>query len=450
MSVPLKKEFVEMLASLPGHEGLADVLATTESPVSVRFNPAKPHKPFPDALKQVPWESQGWYLDSRPRFSFDPALYDGRYYVQDASSMIVGEAIRRIVKKTDGPIRYLDACAAPGGKTTSALANLPEGSFVLANEYESSRAHALVENLERWGATNYAVSRADARSLGAIGQAFHIVAADVPCSGEGMMRKNETARTQWSTSLVRDCSVLQRQIVEALWQTLLPGGYLIYSTCTFNTAENEENAAWIQSELGGIPVNLGLDEFPGVMPGVNTDIPCVRLLPGQVQGEGQFLAVFQKPGILKHDEWHPGKTRASKSKIPDFKLDTENLKFITDKKGDIYAVESRHAHFVERISGNTNIIIPGIHVATPKGADFMPAHALATSLALPHDAFPTVDVDTTTALSFLRGEALRLPADTPKGYVLIQSDGCRLGWVKNIGSRANNLIPTYRRLRIQS
>lgn len=441
-------EFVDMLGTMPGHEGVAEALSSTESPTAIRLNP---HKPLvldmPSRLRRVPWEGNALYLDERPQFTFHTGLYDGRFYVQDPSSMIIGDALRRIIGESTDPINYLDACAAPGGKTTAAMSILPEGSFVLANEYDGDRVLSLIDNLARWGVAGYAVSRSDARRLADIGPVFDVVAADVPCSGEGMMRKNLTAAVQWSPRLIEECATLQRDIVAAVWQTVRPGGYLIYSTCTFNTSENERNAEWIRDELGGEPVDLFLTDYPGVTPGVGTDIPCARMLPGRIDGEGQFVAVFRKIGDQK-SILNEFSRRVKEEKAPDC-MDWIKGDFmpLTLKNGDVFAVLRQHYSLVRHIMSKTNVVVPGVHVASPKGHDLMPAHALATSTELSETAFPITQVDYATALSFLRGEALRLDSEVPKGYVLIAHGENRLGWTKNIGSRANNLFPDGLRIR---
>ncbi|MCH5220166.1 MAG: hypothetical protein J1F20_06295 [Muribaculaceae bacterium] len=437
-------QFADMMMSLPGHAVVLKALADEESPVAIRLNPYKPLL-TPDSFStKVPWEPNGYYLPQRPRFTFHPGLYDGSFYVQDPSAMITGEVLRRIVGDSTVPVNYLDACAAPGGKTTSAMAVLPPGSFVLANEYALDRVTALIENLERWGIPGYAVSRADARDLACLGSVFDIVSADVPCSGEGMMRKNSIALSQWSPGLVESCAELQRNIVEAVWQTLRPGGYLIYSTCTFNRIENELNAEWIRDSLDAIPVDLGLSDLPGVTPGVDTTIPCARFVPGNIRGEGQFVAVFRKPSdspAVSSPKHRPLKTVA----IPP--ILAEGYVGVTDKNGDIYALNRSHLDMLSLLASKINIVTPGVHIFSSKGSDFRPAPALASSLLLKDGSFPVIDVDYRTAMAFLRGEALRLETDTPRGYILVSNNGHRLGWVKNVGSRANNLVPPSRRIR---
>lgn len=439
----LPAQFVEMLSSLPGHDDVALAMADSESPVALRFNPAKLDiSVCVGTLRKVPWEPAGVYLTHRPAFTFMPGLYDGHFYVQDPSAMITGEVIRRISALEKRPLTLLDACAAPGGKATSALAALPPGSFVLANEFDADRMHALADNLQRWGVDSYAVSRMDARQLSDTGPVFDIVNADVPCSGEGMMRKNDIAVSQWSPALVDRCAALQREIVASVWHTLKPGGWLVYSTCTFNTAENEENTAWIRDTLGAEPVDLALADFPGVTASLRDNLPAARFLPGKVDGEGQFVAVFRKPG--EPDEFRV--PRGIKPTVLPPWLNDGYDGFAT-RSGDVFAVARQHLPLLSHLMSRINIVTPGLHVAATKGRDLIPAHALATSTALRGDAFPTVKVPYADAMAYLRGEALRLPSDTPRGIVLVSHDTCRLGWANNLGTRANNLLPKGVRIR---
>lgn len=441
----LPRRFIEMLSSLPGHEGVAQALTTEVSPISIRLNPLKPVDCADLSADIVPWEPNGRYLSERPQFTFHPGLYAGCFYVQDASSMITSEAIRRIIGDSSEPLLYLDACAAPGGKTTAALSVLPRGSFVLANEYAPDRCKALIENLERWGTGAYAVSRDDARNLGKIDAFFDIAAIDVPCSGEGMMRKNETAVTQWSEGLIESCAALQRQIADSVYEAVKPGGYLIYSTCTFNTKENEDNIRYIRDSLGAEPVDLRLDDFPGVLPGLDPELPSARFLPGKVRGEGQFIAVFRKPEADEAPRLPRLASPKKAQRLPDW-LNGDFTAF-AGKDGDLYAVPTQRAPFVSHLARTVNLVSPGMHCASTKGRDLVPAHGLATNVALRKDAFPAVEVDYPTAILFLRGETIKLSDGTPRGIVLLTHEGHSLGWAKNIGSRANNLVPASRRIR---
>ncbi|MDE7135735.1 MAG: RsmB/NOP family class I SAM-dependent RNA methyltransferase, partial [Muribaculaceae bacterium] len=297
---PLKLEFVAMLdrlKAMPGGdvvEGLADVLATTEPAVAVRVNPRK--NAMPSGMRKVPWADRGFYVDGeRPRFTMDPALHQGRYYVQDPSSMALSAIVGQLAKESGHkPLLYIDACAAPGGKTTAAIDALPPGSLVVANEFDRRRADALTENVIKWGYPDCVVSQGDTARFCRLPEIADIIAVDAPCSGEGMMRKEDAAVEQWSDGLVERCAGLQRDILGNMWAALRPGGYLIYSTCTFNRHEDEENLEYIVNELGGEPVDLDLPLGSGIAGAIASPYPAYRFLPGKVEGEGLFSAVVRK------------------------------------------------------------------------------------------------------------------------------------------------------------
>lgn len=176
--------------------------------------------------RRVGWNDAGFHLSERPAFTFDPALHQGLYYVQDASSMFVGHVVGELTRNAAGPLTVLDACAAPGGKTTAVIDALPEGSVVVANEFVAKRAAVLRENLAKWGYPYVVVTQGDTSRFSQMEGVFDIVVADVPCSGEGMMRKDEDAVGQWSDGLVEQCSRLQHEILGNLWGALRPGDTL--------------------------------------------------------------------------------------------------------------------------------------------------------------------------------------------------------------------------------
>ncbi len=339
----------------------------------------------------VPWCAAGEYLAERPAFTLDPAFHQGLYYVQDPSSMAIDAAIRSL--NLTEPVRYLDACAAPGGKTTAAIDALPAGSFVLANEFEPARAAVLCENLTKWGYGNCAVSLGPAQRLASLTPgSFDIIAADVPCSGEGMMRKDEHARSQWSPRLVEQCAALQRQIVEAIWPLLRPGGTMIYSTCTFARAENEENVAYFMETLGA--EQLPLPEMPGVVGG--------HFYPHLVRGEGLFMALLRKPGC---------EPAAPLRRLP------------------------------------SRLIQQGVGPLTEtKGRNEIPTHAACLAADFEAARWPTAEVTRDQAVEFLRRNALRLDPDAPRGLLLLTYGHRPLGWVNNLGTRANNLLPKSLRI----
>jgi len=431
----LKPEFIAAVRAL-GHEaeGLIESLASDEPAVSVRLNRAKKAQPA-EVFEPVEWCPDGFYLPARTAFTFDPAMHQGLYYVQDASSMAIAAVAKQIADEACGaPLRWLDACAAPGGKTTAIASQLPEGSLLVANEFDQRRAAILSENIAKWGDPRVTCVRGDAARFAALHEAFDVISADVPCSGEGMMRKDAEAAAQWSTALVADCARTQWRLVEALWQALRPGGTFVYSTCTFNRTENEEIVCRMASELGATGVKIPALERPSIAGGIGTTLPCYRFFPGRVRGEGLFLCVLQKPG--NGVAASPKQPRTSKKHDATAEAISRWLEgdYATsiDAGGNVYALPRAHA-----------VVMPearGIHAAQIKGRDIVPSQAVALSTALRDGAFPTADVDYRTALAYLRRETVALP-DAPRGIVLLRHADRPLGFVKNIGNRANNLYP---------
>ncbi len=450
----LPKTFVDFCAANTPLAQLPRVLADTEPEVSVRVNLTKGIC-TPSNAPVVLWNPAGFYLDGRPPFTFDPALHQGLYYVQDASSMAIGHVIRRLTAGCVSPLLYLDACAAPGGKTTAAIDALPEGSLVVANEFDPRRAAALAENVERWGSPSVIVRRGDTEAFASAGHVFDLIAADVPCSGEGMMRKESAAVEQWSTALVSSCARLQRQIVANLWPALRPEGYLIYSTCTFNRAENEDNVRWIMETFGAEPVETGLCDFDGVLGALDNDITAARFIPGHIRGEGLFIAVLRKPAG-DGAQFHAAKKSGRHKNAPRCSVDKKLLETASSWLSDSLIVEasderlralpavwSDTIHLLGDCLGG--ILYSGTDIATIKGRDLLPAHPLALSAALRPDAFPNAEVDYPTAIAFLRREPICL-SNTPRGIVLLTYGDRPLGFVKNLGNRANNLLPANRRI----
>ncbi|MDE6110225.1 MAG: hypothetical protein K2F72_08095 [Muribaculaceae bacterium] len=430
----LKPEFVESLAELG--EAYADLPEALdgEPEVSVRVNAAKGARPTA-GLDPVAWCPGGFYLPAREAFTFDPTLHQGLYYVQDASSMALAAVAAQVAAAEGGrPLRWLDACAAPGGKTTAIAAELPESSVLVANEFDPRRFGSLVENVAKWGDPRVACVRGDAVRFGRMAGAFDVVSADVPCSGEGMMRKDAEAAAQWSPALVADCARTQWRIVEALWQALRPGGTFIYSTCTFNRRENEEIVTRMVEEFGAEGMAVPALERPEVVRGIASPVPCYRFIPGRLRGEGLFLCVLRKPGDAPVAQLRPARDERIDSNVAaaisswlegDYRLRTE-------PDGSVYALPRSAAALVPDARGQ--------HVATVKGRDILPAQAVTLSTALRSEAFHRAEVDYPTALAYLRREAVAIDG-APRGIVLLQYGGRPLGFVKNLGNRANNLYP---------
>ena len=445
-SMKLSEDFktqVSRLLSEDEAERLLHSICCEDTIVSVRFNDAKGYS-VPSSLERIPWCDKGAYLTGRPQFTFDPHFHAGSYYVQDASSMFIYHVIKSLVKR---PVKYLDLCAAPGGKTTAALQALPKGSVVVANEIVPQRAQILRENVIKWGADNCMVTNDSPKSFGNLAEEFDVIAADVPCSGEGMFRKDAEAVAQWSPALVEQCAIRQRGIISDVWPALKPGGLLIYSTCTYNADENELMAKYIASELGATIVEVPVEESWNIRGSVIPSCPSYRFMPHLTRGEGLYMCILRKNAetSVRH-RLSDKKSKSSKRNLGSTKIPAQVLSWLGDNYGfvvDDNVIKAVQRDLKEMLQSYNNILRVikelGIEVCTIKGKNFIPSHELAMLPSLVDGSFPECDVDYATAISYLRGESITIEA--PRGYVLITWKGARLGFVNNLGNRANNLYP---------
>jgi len=399
----LPDDFIQLVRPVFGEERFEHFVKALdeESPVSIRMNPKKvpsilprlgqnivlpnPSEQPETAKKAVPWCSNGYYLPTRPNFTFDPLLHAGCYYVQEASSMFLDEVLRQHLPSH--PVMALDLCAAPGGKSTLMRSALPEGSTLYSNEPNRKRASILLENVVKWGYDRHFVTCCYPKDYRKSKLRFDLILCDVPCSGEGMFRKDPDSVKEWSLKNVEHCQQLQREIVSDAWQCLDDGGLFIYSTCTYNTKEDEENVRWMIEELGAEPLAVETQEKWGItgslLKGFN--VPVYRFIPGYTHGEGLFMAVMRKNSGERRERPLP----------------------TSPKRGG------------ER-------------------GEWIEERALLSPLS-PTDTSERCDVDYLTAISYLRGEALTLPPDTPRGLVEITFMGHPLGLVKNMQPRQQPL-----------
>ena len=450
----LPSEFIEELRRTRGEEDAVALVSALESepPVSVRLNPAKDG--VADGGSPVPWSRWGRYLDVRPQFTLDTAFHAGAYYVQDSSSMFVGHMFRHVLPGVmagkSRPLRVLDLCASPGGKTTDLAASLREvcgSSFVLvSNEVVSQRASVLASNAAVWGDPCVAVTSSDPSVFASMAGWFDVILADVPCSGEGMFRKDTQALQQWSEDNVKLCQARQRRIAGDVWPALAEGGVFIYSTCTFNRYENDGNLSWAAAELGaGI-----IAPEPGLVSGgVLATENGYSLVPGLVPGEGQYCGVLLKADGERRKARHSGKNAV---RIPPEVKDRVGMLFNTEVvfgvRGEmVKAVPECIAADAAFLESELHVLASGCAAGCMKGRDFVPDADLALSYMLADGAFGEAELDMKQALAFLRKENVFLP-DARKGYLVVKYGGARLGFVKNIGSRCNNLHPQGRRIRM--
>ena len=400
----LPEDFIRQTKSLMGEDRFNRFMGAfdEEPPTSIRLNPK--------LISGV--RPQGYYLEGRPQFTFDPLFHAGCYYVQEAASMFVTHVLRSLFPdlsacvpseasdQRPGALFTLDLCAAPGGKSTAMRSVLPADSILVSNEPIANRAQILLENITKWGWPNCIVTNSYPKDFRKAKTQYDVILCDVPCSGEGMFRKDPATIGEWSLQNVEKCWRLQREIVDDAWACLKPGGLLIYGTCTFNTKENEENVRWIRdtfdAEILEIPTDPSWHITGSLLAGF--DAPVYRFIPGITRSEGLFMAVLRK--------------KCNSGPGPSIKNFTSG----PDPRG-------------KKCNLGPGPSIKILKAETAEGE------------------FPKVEIDYQEALRYLRGEALVLPPETPRGIVTVTYKGFALGPAKNIGNRANNLYPKAWRIK---
>ena len=445
MSQQLPVEFVASMREMLGEDAERLFAALdTEPATSIRLNPNKPARVFDG--EKIGWSTWGRYLSERPQFTLDPLMHGGAYYVQEASSQFVGYMLKD--DDMQGR-RVLDMCAAPGGKTTIYSTLVGREGLVVANDINRSRTLALADNVQRWGMGNVVVTCNEPSHIGAFEHWFDVVAVDAPCSGEGMFRKMEEARTEWSSSSVEQCVARQKEILAEAWRTLKPGGKLIYSTCTFNPTEDEGVVEWLMSEYGEeleSADRVATDDAWGV---VRSDIgafQCFHFYPHQARGEGFFAAVARKSD---------GAVRRSMPKArrklftPCAKADMKELSRWVDDASehtfmmvgeDIYAYNSAVADAVVTLSENLSVVYSGVSMGRIFKQKLKPEHPLALYVGLNRDVVPVVEVSLEDALDYLRRNDIAA-AQFDEGINVVGYKGVPIGFVKRIGARCNNMYP---------
>lgn len=456
----LPSDFISRTRALLGEEyDCFSSALQADVPVSIRINQDKGTLP-PSKGVSVSWCESGYYLPERLSFTFDPLFHAGAYYVQEASSMFLEQAIKTYVKK---PIRCLDLCAAPGGKSTHLASLLPEGSLLVSNEVIRSRSYVLAENIAKWGKPETVVLNNDPEEIGTtLTHLFDVIVTDVPCSGEGMFRKDTDSTGEWSVDNVKLCASRQRRIIHDIWNALKPGGILIYSTCTYNLEENEENIQYIINELGADPLTIPTETNWQITGPFKYENPVYHFFPHKTKGEGFFLAALRKAdGEIEEIRFKTkgkkerGKARTTSSK-DQFKITKEQNQFIREadkfvfewKENHLQAYPKAHADIISTLFHNKlRVLSAGLCLGEVKGKDLIPSQELALSTALNANAFPSIELSWEDAIKYFKKEALVLPENTAKGYVLLRYKGLSLGFVKNLGNRANNLYPQEWRIR---
>ena len=417
--------------------------------------------------ERVPWTSGTYYLAERPNFAQQPLFNAGLYYVQDPSCTYL-ESVWRTLYGTSAansspqaPKRVLDLCAAPGGKSTHLADLMNERGLLVSNEVISSRAATLAENMAKWGVANSVVTNSDPSAFSKLQNLFDLILVDAPCSGEGMFRKNPDAIGEWSLNNVKLCAQRQRRILNDIWPALRQGGYLIYSTCTFNHLENADNVQYIVEELGAEVIPLAPQEWEllrscgveAVGEGQAASLGY-QFLPGLARGEGQFFAILRKRAA---EEAASGRAAAGA-----FAPERE-LRWHKEIKGDLLKLlPEQLVPEIKLLSKHLKIVSSGRAVATmlasKRGGVALVPHAdLALSLHIgtildylrENYKFKVerVELPLEQIQAFLAKEPLLLP-DAPTGYLLLTYKSAGIGFVKNLGNRCNSLLPNARRIKM--
>ena len=444
---PLPEKFLaRVMEEMDGGESAALVSSLdTESPVSVRFNPYKiSEKP---GGAQVAWSKYGYYLAERPIFTADPLFHSGAYYVQEASSMFLEQVFMQAVENGEDSLRILDLCAAPGGKTThmASLAGLE--SLVVANEVIRPRANILAENVKKWGLGNVVVTNNDPKHFSALRKFFDVVVVDAPCSGEGMFRKSTDSRSEWTPANASLCAARQRRILADVWDSLREGGVLIYSTCTFNREENEENIRWLSENYDCEPIHINTPEDWWVVRDEVNGIETFRFYPHKIKGEGFFVSVLRKGGVIgRKDSPKPKKRKVAdlpKNLLPEaasWFAQPEFMRFGVVGDDRVFGYYAGVYNDVNVLAEMFNVVYSGVEAGRLIGRGIKPEHTLALFHDVARDKVSEAELPLSEALKFLHKGNLS-PDPFAEGLNMVTFGGLPLGWIKRIGNRCNNMYP---------
>ena len=452
----LPEAFESQMHALLGAAEYAVFKQALEFPTqtSIRINQRKAVEiPYPKRV--IPWAKDGYFLEERPSFTMDPTFHAGAYYVQEASSLFISHILES--QKIPKGI-YLDLAAAPGGKSTLLSSYLGEEGLLVANEVIASRAQILKENVIKWGLGNTVVTHNDPEHFSPLEGFFDLVLVDAPCSGEGMFRKDPMARSEWSADHVSLCSARQKRIVDKAGELVKGGGYLLYSTCTFNEKENEEVLRFLTEEFAFEPVRIALDPSWGIVETqVNSEEETFygyRFFPHKVAGEGFFITVLRRP-----EEGYSQSVAATKEfKHHSLKRVGEKESAVLEQEvggdgsGKFYLLQDTFfrvggAYFreLEKLAHVLSIRYFGVELGKKQGKEWIPSHEWALSL-LPKNGFAKYELSLEEALDFLRKKEQSFP-DLTLGWVLLSYQKLPLGWIKNLDKRVNNYYPKEWRIR---
>jgi 16S rRNA C967 or C1407 C5-methylase (RsmB/RsmF family)/NOL1/NOP2/fmu family ribosome biogenesis protein len=447
--VKLPEKLIESLQQLPGFNKnqFIHIHDSGLQVTSIRMNPAKStgrfgNKPIQPS-ERVPWTDSGYYLKERPSFTFDPLFHAGCYYVQDASSMLLEEAIKQTVDLSK-PLKVLDLCAAPGGKSTHLQSLISKESLLVSNEVIRARANILKDNIIKWGSDNVVVTNNDPSDFAKLENYFDLVVIDAPCSGSGLFRREPEAIDEWSEANVQLCSQRQQRILADIWPALKEGGILIYSTCSYSSEEDEEIVNWLTREFPIHYSPLSIHDDWGI---VDTG-KGYRCWPDKVKGEGFFLAAFEK--VEQNAESVRKKIRVRKERVDKRELELvsrwvkTNEHQLVKNDNQVYAWPNTLAEEMDLLLNSLRVLYSGVDVGELMRDKFIPHHALALSNLLNQDVVRW-EVDLPTAIAYLQRHDIHSDSST-KGWQIVCFSQQPLGWVNVLPKRVNNYYPKSLRI----
>ena len=460
MSLPIK--LIQSLQNIKGfnEEAFNQVHQSGGQITSVRLNPKKifnqQYSIFNTQPERVKWSSNGFYLKERPSFTLDPLFHAGAYYVQEASSMFLEEAIKQTVDLSKS-IKVLDLCAAPGGKSTLIQSIISKESLLVSNEVIKTRVNILSENMTKWGAANVIVTNNDPTDFQRLQNYFDVIVVDAPCSGSGLFRKDSNAIDEWSEKNVELCARRQQRILADIMPSLKEGGVLIYSTCSYSKEEDEAIADWLVEQFAVSSLQLAIDEDWGIVETVSEKEKTYgyRFYPDKVKGEGFFISAFSKKlgnnNLANENGRQKAKQKNKSDKLP--AKDIEILKswlvnaddfFFIKQNEEIIAMPLHLENELAIIQSSLYIKKAGVKLGTLIRNELIPAHELAVSNII-NPAIPCLEVDKETALQYLRKQEIKIESGL-KGWVLLTHSQLPIGWIKIIGHRINNYYPAAWRI----
>jgi 16S rRNA C967 or C1407 C5-methylase (RsmB/RsmF family)/NOL1/NOP2/fmu family ribosome biogenesis protein len=449
MSSKLPPPFIRSLKDNYGLEDelLLESIEKGEFITSIRLNPSKPADIYTNA-EPIPWCESGRYIDERPNFTADPLFHAGCYYVQEASSMFLQQALKHTVDLSND-IRILDLCAAPGGKSTLISSLISSDSLLLSNEIIKTRVPVLTDNLNKWGQTNSFVSNNDPRDFKRLPGYFDVMVVDAPCSGSGMFRKDAAAIGQWSEGAVQLCSERQQRILADAYPSLKEGGILVYSTCSYSRQENEDIADWLCEEFNMTPVRIPVAENWGIQETISEKKGAsgYRFYPHRLKGEGLYLACFlknDKTDETKSKRANQGKGNPINEPLFQTWLNPDSDLLIQVANDDQFAIRKQHAQDFEILRSSLYLKKSGTRVGKIIGKDLIPHHELALSL-INNQEVARINLELEQALEYLKRNEIKIDHDF-RGWALVCYRGHTLGWAKCLQNRVNNYFPKELRI----